>query len=479
MLSASVKKIENKNQVKFAPLLIDYRQNQSEESITIFFKKIHSLLYRVAYSFMENNADAEDVLQISFLKIMTNVDQCKGLDEDDNEAIKAWCLSIVRNVSRMKLRSQKSRHQREVKVSERISSVVIEEKDLLQDGNQKELYKNLNTVLMELPEKYRIPIHLKFIEGMDYKEMAVILTTSAETLRVQTKRGLEKMSLSLKKIGIVVSVLVLSESLGSIPLQAESSNANHILEQCLKKKASTSKPVTKFKKNGYSWALFSTVVLIFVSMGYLLKDTLKVKNNDKSTNQITSTNNNDQSLNQTWDFKEGDQNGTKLIKGSWSYVKNSGGMQIQPDKSVVLRLPIKPGERNFVIELDLGIVVGAPQGFSLSSVISREEIVPVFKTISPKFLTINQPTSYKGKVYFYNNYIFSEIGGSFLFISKMEQRSSDYDVSLILKSFLVKKIKVTEMQTIESKLQKSITELDESKMPSYPSYSFDQLSMEN
>jgi lipopolysaccharide biosynthesis protein len=132
-----------------------------------------------------------------------------------------------------------------------------------------------------------------------------------------------------------------------------------------------------------------------------------------------------------------------------------------------------------VIELDLGIVVGAPQGFSLSSVISREEIVPVFKTISPKFLTINQPTSYKGKVYFYNNYIFSEIGGSFLFISKMEQRSSDYDVSLILKSFLVKKIKVTEMQTIESKLQKSITELDESKMPSYPSYSFDQLSMEN
>jgi hypothetical protein len=82
-------------------------------------------------------------------------------------------------------------------------------------------------------------------------------------------------------------------------------------------------------------------------------------------------------------------------------------------------------------------------------------------------------------VYFYNNYIFSEIGGSFLFISKMEQRSSDYDVSLILKSFLVKKIKVTEMQTIESKLQKSITELDESKMPSYPSYSFDQLSMEN
>ena len=65
--------------VKFAPYLREYIKSQSEEAITAFYNEIHPLLYRVAYSFVENRADAEDVLQTAFLKIMTSLDQCKEI----------------------------------------------------------------------------------------------------------------------------------------------------------------------------------------------------------------------------------------------------------------------------------------------------------------------------------------------------------------------------------------------------------------
>lgn len=463
--------------VKFAPYLREYIKSQSEEAITAFYNEIHPLLYRVAYSFVENRADAEDVLQTAFLKIMTSLDQCKGLDEDDNESIKAWCLSIVRNESRMKIRSQKSRKQREIKVSERLCVQEDNENEKWKDKNKDELYKNLNAALMELPEKYRIPIHLKFMEGMEYKEMAVVLTTNVDTLRVQIKRGLEKLSITLRKVGIVSSATMLVETLAT-PSIRSTSNADRILEHCLKSRHSFILKNTR-RKPFYKPLLVWSILAISLFTGYYFGEGvwLKKKGNElhESLNQSSAKQGN-LKLHHVWDFKNGDQNGTSLIHGSWFYSKQKEGMQIGANETVVLRLPINPGKKNFVIDIDFSIDFNTTHAFSLLPLLSQNEIVLGHKRISPAYKKILISEGYKAKLYFYDKYVFTETGGGFLYISILDQRPEDYELSIVLKSYLVKRIEINEMEEIAPIILQTIDTLDEANMPYYSSFPMNQFS---
>jgi len=165
-----------------------------------------------------------------------------------------------------------------------------------------------------------------------------------------------------------------------------------------------------------------------------------------------------------------------LIHGSWSYSKQKEGMQIRADEIVVLRLPINSGKKNFVIDLDFSIEFNITHTFSLLPLPSQNEIVLDHKRISPAYKKVLLSEGYKAKLYFYDKYFFTEIGGGFLYISIFDQWPEDYELSIVLKSYLVKRIEINEIEEITPIILQTIDTLDEANMPYYSSYPMNQFS---
>lgn len=54
-------------------------------------------------------------------------------------------------------------------------------------------------VVLTLPEKYRIPIHLFYYEDYSIKDIATVLDLPESTVKIHLKRGRDKLSKILKK----------------------------------------------------------------------------------------------------------------------------------------------------------------------------------------------------------------------------------------------------------------------------------------
>lgn len=142
---------------------------------TIFLDRI----YRYALYQVKDKMTAEDITEEVFVKAWKAIGSCKG----KGETFSAWIYRIAHNHIINTRRN-----------FNRFPSVDIEKIPELNDPNpdvemtleQQEL---LNTV-SELPESQAQVITLKFIEGMDNREIGKILGKSEGAIRVLQLRGL-------------------------------------------------------------------------------------------------------------------------------------------------------------------------------------------------------------------------------------------------------------------------------------------------
>ena len=130
------------------------------------------MLYRVAYSFMKNGADAEDMVQETFLRLMRS-----GTVFESAQHEKAWLIVTARNVCKNELARAR---RREVPLEEAEAHYVPELSDTL-------------LALRSLPEKYRLPLYLYYYEGYSTAETAELLGKPAATVRSDLRRGRERM----------------------------------------------------------------------------------------------------------------------------------------------------------------------------------------------------------------------------------------------------------------------------------------------
>lgn len=145
--------------------------NELEQCIRLY----HSTIYRLALSYVRNTAEAEDICQEAFVKLMDY-----GGEFAANENRKAWLIRVTVNLSKNFLRS--ARFMRNVELDDNIRDTVPEE------------YEELYDAVMALPIKYRSIVHLYYYEGYSVKEIADILkiSASAVTTRMTRARGLLK-----------------------------------------------------------------------------------------------------------------------------------------------------------------------------------------------------------------------------------------------------------------------------------------------
>lgn len=148
-------------------------------------------LYSIARRLAGN--DAEDVVQECLLKAFSRFDQL-----DDESAAPAWMVSILVNCCRDRGRAR-SRQPLEVNIDD------VEEFSLYQKIAEDDPFpysdslhldflhqfgkEDVREVLVSLPDIYRVPLVLVYMDGFSAKEVAKLLERPLGTVLAQLHRG--------------------------------------------------------------------------------------------------------------------------------------------------------------------------------------------------------------------------------------------------------------------------------------------------
>lgn len=135
---------------------------------------------RLAYSYLHNMADAEEVLQDTLVQFLR---AAPALESRGHE--KAWLLHVAANLCRNRLKYNAVRQTDELQ-----DTLAAEERDDL---------RFVWDAVRALPEKYREVIHLYYYEGYQTAEIAKILDRKEATVRSDLARGREKLKAVLKE----------------------------------------------------------------------------------------------------------------------------------------------------------------------------------------------------------------------------------------------------------------------------------------
>jgi RNA polymerase sigma-70 factor (ECF subfamily) len=155
-----------------------------------------SRIYQLAFRYMKNREDAEEVTQDVLMKVYRKIEAFRG-----DAALSSWIYRITFNTAMSRLRTV--RHSRPAEVSESA---------LLPDGEggaasrkprdvadwsslsdealmRKQLKARLVGALAELPAIYRTPVLLRDIHGLSTEEASAVLRVKPQTLKSRLHRG--------------------------------------------------------------------------------------------------------------------------------------------------------------------------------------------------------------------------------------------------------------------------------------------------
>lgn len=125
-------------------------------------------MYRIAFTYMQNDADALDVVSETYAKAVANQAKIREL-----KYAKTWLTRILINTALDQLRKRKP---------------VV---DLEQVMDEPAASSSSMELLFELPDEYRVVVFLRFVEDLQLKEIAEVLELPLSTVKHRLYRGLE------------------------------------------------------------------------------------------------------------------------------------------------------------------------------------------------------------------------------------------------------------------------------------------------
>lgn len=138
-------------------------------------------IMHLAYSYLHNMADAEEVLQDALIQFIKNPPQFVSAEHE-----KAWFMRVAINISKNKITYNKIRKTDELKDN----LAACEKEDLVFVWD----------AVKDLPSKYREVIHLFYHEDYSTAQIAKILAKKESTVRSLLQRARFKLKAVLKEV---------------------------------------------------------------------------------------------------------------------------------------------------------------------------------------------------------------------------------------------------------------------------------------
>ncbi|BDD11852.1 DNA-directed RNA polymerase sigma-70 factor (plasmid) [Fulvitalea axinellae] len=141
-------------------------------------------LFRFALRLVDNVSEAEDVVQDVFLKLWKDPAQLRKCRNAE-----AWCMTMVRNRSLDRLRTEVKRKHIDIVEAWNLSHPGPTPH---QSAEQNETMARVKGIIADLPDQQREVLHLRDVEGYAYEEIADMTGMNLGQVKVNIHRARRK-----------------------------------------------------------------------------------------------------------------------------------------------------------------------------------------------------------------------------------------------------------------------------------------------
>ena len=177
--------------------LVEGSRRGEVEAFERLVVRYEARIRRLAFAFVRDESLAEDIAQDTFLQALRRIDSLKQAT-----SVRSWLFSIAVNRARDELR-------RRARWAPGDFGSDAEQGPAATDASgeelvlQRQLRGHLQSVIAELPDRYRVPLLLKEVEGMTYVEIGRTLRIPMGTAQIRVHRARLRLRESLRKLGLV------------------------------------------------------------------------------------------------------------------------------------------------------------------------------------------------------------------------------------------------------------------------------------
>src|SRR2546423_4716297 len=186
--------------------LVQRARNRDEAAVRIIMQSNNRRLYRLARGILRNDSEAEDVVQETYVRAFTHLENFRG-----DSSLATWLARIAMNEALGRLRRQRLGVEWNSLPPGTLEAQIIQfphsgaSADPEKSMAQRQIQNVVEHAIDELPDAFRVVFITRVIEGMNVEETAEILQLKPETVKTRLHRARTMLRDNVEKqIGPVV-----------------------------------------------------------------------------------------------------------------------------------------------------------------------------------------------------------------------------------------------------------------------------------
>ena len=170
--------------------LVSLARERHEAAVRAITKRYNRRLFRIARSILRNDAEAEDVLQETYVRAFTGLDMFRG-----DAAFGTWITRIAMNEALGRLRRRRPTVDWETYGANRSQAEIIHfpasaaRSDPEKNMAQGQIRAVLEQAIDELPDAFRVVFVARIVEEMSVEETADLFGLQPETVKTRLHRA--------------------------------------------------------------------------------------------------------------------------------------------------------------------------------------------------------------------------------------------------------------------------------------------------
>lgn len=165
-------------------LLLNVADEDDEKFLEKIFYSYRKQMLYLAYSYLHNKEDAEDIVHDVFLFVACrHISLIKSFKSEND--VRNYLLKATKNKAIDKMRSKKS----EIIRTEHLCDEICSDDNFLENLSLKIEYENILKAINGLDDVYRDALYYHFVLEMSVKEVADFLCQSVSATKQQLVRG--------------------------------------------------------------------------------------------------------------------------------------------------------------------------------------------------------------------------------------------------------------------------------------------------
>ena len=170
--------------------LVSLARQRDEAAVRTITTRYNRRLFRIARSILRNDAEAEDVVQETYVRAFTGLDMFRG-----DAAFGTWITRIAMNEALGRLRKRRATVNWETFVETRPQAQIIDfpvsaaSNDPEKTMAQGEIRVVLEKAIDELPDSFRAVFVARIVEAMTVEETADLFGLKPETVKTRLHRA--------------------------------------------------------------------------------------------------------------------------------------------------------------------------------------------------------------------------------------------------------------------------------------------------